>query len=583
MNQGVEEESLYDNQRVVNAVSSEGSPSNNSQRLSSVKSEETVSLNSELSDTLQDQKRSSRSSGYENQAVMESSSQNQDDENMEVGGIGDDQAGVADGHDVLPGETDATCTALSPSEIFTVPQHAIPGRDGYCDIDRSEDGARAERRHHFEIPPAHPATQNLTDGVGDDVNGTFTVPPHSYPDPQGYCDIEIQSPPSANVAVGVNNSSVGSRVEKAETTNIVRESDGIVTDARGYCDIDIRPLPTCSHQYEFVPEVTKAKPRLPSSSPPSKAPLFPSGKPSPGNKSHDNKRDDLGKASSDAASPNKKTPPKRPPPRRRAPPPPPVKSKTVEEPNDDKSSQLTSSLKNELVISTGLATIPRSPNKQPPKPPPPFASSNSPLLSKKMSPQVGRKHDINLPLVPTASPSLSSPQTPGSPKGWDTTESPQSGGGGGGIKKKFKGFFNKSKQSSASSSPSAAASSGDGVATSSAGGSTAASGSNSSGFGRRPSWKKKNKGALLQGDSSAAQLSAKSKTKSLPGNARKHAQPSQPLQFQTSYDADQEDDDEFGIYSTINEGKMKMPSSAGAMATAPVNFNDEKEEEVNKS
>ena len=548
MKQGVEEkESLYNNQSIVEAMNPESVSS--VPRPSSGVSDGAASSNGSVTD-LASQKRGSKSSGYENQLVIdavqtygmeeESAQQKDEEDKMDVDGLGDEGNQVAMDESVPCGDKEPTCTALSPSEIFTVPQHAVPGHLGYCDIGvtKTEDGERM----HFEFSSQ---TEHAAPEVEGDDNGTFTVKPHSYPDPHGYCDIEIQEPPPASVA--------GSGVVEENAVADVRGSDvqhpstTEVTDAQGYCDIDIKTPPTRSHEYEVVPETTKQK--MLSSAPPGMAPP-PRRKMS--SKSHD--QDGGSKASGDTP---KGTPPKRPPPRRRAPPPPPAKSKTVEEQTPN-----SSPAKKELVLSTGLATLPRSPRKQAPKPPPPFSSGNSPLLSRKKSPRVGKKLDTKLPPLPMTSP-LSSPLPPGSPKDWDTTESPQSGGG---IKKKFKGFF-KGKQSSDKASD----------------GGSGANGNNSGGFGRRASWRKKKGAPPLQ--DVEAQLSSSAKAKSLPGHARLQTQPVQPLQFQISYDADQEDDDEFGIYSTINENKLKQPMSAGPTTAAsttmhiPVTF-DEAGDEV---
>ena len=697
-------EALYDNQTVVNAVGLGDNTSSPEQ-----------------------QKRASRTS-YENQVVVDAVQQGDSwngaaDSTMEIqqgdgtlvttGGDGsqgsleqnlqqnnqETEMEVCKGDQVVESETDA-CTKLTPSDVFTVPQHAVPGHLGYCDIhmshtvknvpgehqvpavvlaqskhlDEEEEGGggggEGDDSGTFVVQPhAYPDSQGYCDieikqkptpshntaatqpdsvastiavtggeggGGGGDDSGTFVVPPHAYPDSQGYCDVEIkQSPPSHSSTAATQPDSDASTAAAAAAANvgageIVTDAQGycdidilppptddkpiikdseIVTDARGYCDIDILPPPTSesgvnsapalakdfdtkngtddmvmdaqgycdidiktpsksvSHEYEIVPESAKQNSAASKGgsksvpSPAAKAPPVPSSRPTkPGSKSTQDKTQEESTKASGESSNSKGVPPKRPPPRRRAPPPPPLKSKTVDEPSEKPAQS--SPLGNELVISTGLATLPRSPKRQPPRPPPPFASSNSPLLSRKMSPLVGKKLDLKPPL-PSSSP-LSSPVPPGSPKSLDSTnEQPQSSG----LKKKFKGFF-KQKQTASSVNGTA------GDATN-----AASNSSSSGGLMRRPSWSRKKKGkatndAPSSQDSGVAQLSPSTKARSLPGYALHHSQPQQgagppppKLQLQCSYDADQEDEDEFGIYSTIQEDKLK-PSSAEAETVA---------------
>ena len=507
----------------------------------------------------------------------------------------EDSQGVMDS--TSRNEDEDSCAMLSPSEYFTVPQHAVPGRLGYCDVSKID---HSDQQQGSNPPQLAVLVQNENNTI-EDADGTFTVPPHSYPDPQGYCDIDIQEPPSSSShsssSVRVSMTSTASSRDSTTVTSTtagagVVDAD-LVTDARGYCDIDIQtpppspssrggnaglpqgtstgeefptdargycdidvqsPPPRISHEYELVPETVKRTPGS-NSSPGSKGPPLPSTKPKPSSTTHDKTaQEESGKTSSTVASPSNKggVTPKRPTPRRRAPPPPPVKSKTVEEPAGN-SPQL-SPIRKELVISTGLATIPRSPKTSPPKPPPPFSGSSSPILSRKLSPMVTRKQDTKLsPLPPIPPPS--SPTVP------STSEPSQSGG----KKKKFKGLFKQKPPSN--------------VATGDGGSSAASDNSptSSGGLGRRLSWSKKKKGktsndTFLQPQDNGGDPSPKSKAKSLPGHARvnQHTQP-QLLQSTFSYDADQEDEDESGIYSTVNESKDKpLPTSSKPLAAAAV-------------
>ena len=452
------------------------------------------------------------------------------------------------------------------SGTFVVQPHAYPDSQGYCDIE-----IKQSPPSHSSAAATQPDSDANTAAPANIGVGEITT------DAQGYCDIDIQPPPTNDNPVVKDSEIVtdargycdidilppptNSAPPLAKDSDVKNGADdNMVMDAQGYCDIDIKTPPpkSVSHEYEIVPESAKqnssaSKGESKSVLPPAgKAPPVPSSRPTkPGNKStQDKSQEESSKASGESFN-NKRVPPKRPPPRRRAPPPPPLKSKTVDDPSE-KSPQ-SSPLQSELVISTGLATLPRSPKRHaPPKPPPPFASTNSPLLSKKLSPSVGKKLDLK-PSLPSSSP-LSSPVPPGSPKSLDSTnEQSQSSG----FKKKFKGFF-KQKQTA-------------GEATN-----AASNSSSSGGLVRRPSWSKKKKGKATNDtpasqDGGGAQLSPSTKARSLPGYAlhRSHgAGPPPPkLQLQCSYDADQEDEDELGIYSTIKEDKLK-PSSAEAESGA---------------
>ena len=602
------EEALYDNQMVVDAVS-QGETSAEQQKRASRSSYENQiivdvvqgeSHNGAADSTTKLQQSDGTLAATASGRSEGSLEQTLQDKEMEVSGEHGD--GLVEMTDRDYNEEEA-CTQLTPSDVFTVPQHAVPGHLGYCDIDLSHTKDVAASEHAVAL------VQNRPEEGGGTGSGTFTVQPHAYPDPHGYCDIEIKQSPSHSAVAQPNSVTAGVVATTGDVEEIVTDPRGycdidirpppsgggvksvplpqtndstkdlstvndVVMDAQGYCDIDIKtppPSTSVSHEYEVVPETAKkqssgAKGRPKLAPHIGKAPPIPSSRPKPGSKVQDKTtQEESGnlKASGDASkkdSSNKGVPPKRPPPRRRAPPPPPLKSKTIEEPSE-KSPQ-SSPLQNELVISTGLATMPRSPKKQPPKPPPPFASSNSPLLSKRMSPLLGKKLDLKAPPLPSSSP-LSSPVPPGSPKGWDSTnEPPQSSG----LKKKFKGLF-KQKQASAPS--------GTGDAT------NAANNGSSGGLTRRPSWgrRKKGKTSNVDAQDNGAQLSPGSKAKSLPGYALHCSQPGQAgslpkLQLQCSYDADQEDDDEFGLYSTINQDKLKPSSAEAAAVASPADVKD---------
>ena len=679
-------EALYDNQMVVDAVSLGGDSTSTSSSEQQKRASRTSYENQVVVDMVQSG--NNRNSGAADGTMEgDDGSQGSREQNLHRTSHGAEMEVSENGIVESANGGDDACTKLTPSDVFTVPQHAVPGHLGYCDVNVGHAVKNASSSEHQAIalaqnqhldegetkegqivdsgtfvvqPHAYPdshgycdieiqqspaaATQpgpivvETADGVEEgegggveDDSGTFVVQPHAYPDSHGYCDIEVKQPPPSHSSTAAQpdsdaNSAKTATVAAAAVVNVEAADDEVVTNARDFCNIDIRPLPpsandkpqvkssevimtdaqgycdidilsppssgespgpapspakdsdavkdpstttddvlmdaqgycdidiktpppkSTSHKYEMVPESaeqnsTSSKGGSKSVSPPSagnKAPPVPLTRPTkPGSKSVQDKE-------SGESSNKKGVPPKRPPPRRRAPPPPPLKAKTVDEPSEN--SPQSSPLKKELVISTGLATLPRSPKKQPPRPPPPFASTNSPLLSKKMSPLVGKKLDL---------PS-SSPQSSHLPLG-SPNEQPQSSG----IKKKFKGLFTKPKTGSSATNatsepPSAAA----GSSSSSGGG----------GLARRPSWGRRKKGKAKNDTPSpqdGGELSPSMKARSLPGYALHRSQggagPSPPkLQLQCSYDADQEDDgEEFGIYSTIQEDKLKPGSAEG--------------------
>ena len=68
---------------------------------------------------------------------------------------------------------------LGPSEVFTVPQHAVPGLNNYCELDVDTVVASSSNisRH----------SANLNE------EGTFVLSGHSYPDARGYYDITVNA------------------------------------------------------------------------------------------------------------------------------------------------------------------------------------------------------------------------------------------------------------------------------------------------------------------------------------------------------------------------------------------------------
>ncbi len=149
-------------------------------------------------------------SSYENQKVVDAvHERNMSMDNSGDGGDdSDDSGGMREGsegadipsenlqyknQDILgdigiPGTIGPYSVPLSPSEVFTVPQHAIPGPLNYCQVDVP--------------PPRHlpPGTEDGNDAATTSKSESEFVVATSqiYPDNQGYFDVNISSSPSSS-------------------------------------------------------------------------------------------------------------------------------------------------------------------------------------------------------------------------------------------------------------------------------------------------------------------------------------------------------------------------------------------------
>lgn len=326
---------------------------------------------------------------------------------------------------------------LSPTEVFTVPQHAVPGPLNYCELDIKG------------VAPQQP--QTLLIGDGEDVESAVTIS-HTHPDARGYCDINVttmedkatpsKEPPSNDAP---NEELPRNDAPSKETPNIASAGGSSEEDEAGYTLVNTSNptrVKAAASAVIATPtnqgfDSTDAGP----SDPPARVTLKtpkPSAKPTRPSEVHSRTPscDTLGSEGSqetprEASSMDANTPTtptsnevlsaanqKAGPVRRRAPPPPPA------------------AVRNQLedILNSGLCTLPRSPRKSertnPPPPPPSFTRRKSEELLK---PQ-------NLPPLPMEPPPLSPDHTPlpvaQNGQSVETTNSP-------GLRQKFMGFLKK--------------------------------------------------------------------------------------------------------------------------------------------
>ena len=448
--------------------------------------------------------------------------------------------------------------ALSSPDMFTVPQHAVPGPLGYCAI---------EVLPSIEPPP-----------------DMFTVPQHAVPGPLGYCAIEVLS----SIEPPPDSDAVGARVVKGDMvevhhlsypnaegycdlggsgtspTNGDSDSNSPRVDVRGYCDIDVGIAPALwsvsggqsketeqgvrtdaqesndvndesfAHTYDVIQMTTK---RTISEPPKTKPKPKKDTDRSPRNFSHtvcESEGDDKRLPNSSSKKMPLDVPGKVPkkglnPPRRRAPPPP-----TVARSSDD---SLVGSPKKDLpdkVITGGIATLPRGQSLTtsskatkvfPSSPKRAFSSDSqwSKQPVKLLSVKKLAENDTSA-LSPPASPKADFPSP--------------------GTKKKSTNFLNmfKTSNNNAESSPSGPPNL------------------------VKKRWRKKSlrEKGHHESPGQGQQMLATDKTKSLPATGRIVQKPLvlpslDPL----------EDDDESGIYSTIAVANKKPPLPPAASSAHP--------------
>ena len=455
-------------------------------------------------DTAQDMSELRKKKRYENQMVIDSVAQEYESK----------------GESSQPEYVDPN-VALSSPDMFTVPQHAVPGPLGYCAIDVCS-----------SVQPSPESSDIVGAGVvkGDKVE----VHHHSYPNAEGYCDLGVSgTSPSTNGDLG----SDLSRVDEQGYSDIVgiapamtKVSDGLKketeqdvgTDAKESSNVgdesfthtyDVISVPTPKTR-RTIPEPPKTKPK----------PKKDTGGSPPSNTVCDLEGDDKHVPSSSSKKMPLDVPGKLPrkplnAPRRRAPPPPPLSRS-----RDD---SLVGSPKKNLPdnkVTGAIATLPRGQS---------LTTSLKTTKSSLPSPKRAFSSDFQSSKQPVKSLSvkqlaeneLIAPSPPASPRADFPSPS---------TKKRTINIFSKlrthSNNSAAEMSP-----------------------SGSPNFGKKK-WRKKSLREKGHHEAPGKPMSAADKTKSLPATGRILQKPL----VLPSLDPF-EDDDESGIYSTITETKKKPP------------------------
>ena len=406
-----------------------------------------------------------------------------------------------------PGET--YIVPLSPSETFTVPQHAVPGPLNYCEMDISD------------IPIVLSETSLTASGEVGVVANT-----HGQTDAQGYCHIDVLSPPEISKVPGPESEGgvkVGGGGEEEEGYALVPSKGeplklpAVSDDAPSTNTDDIagQDLPT------KPPRKPPPKPPRPPSSdihsrtPSSDATGFEGSgeQQAPGGDFQVSVETTL----SSAATGGSRTPPSRykasrsnTQKRRRAPPPPPAASKSN-------------------VISSGLCTLPRSsPShlRATAKPPLPTSrrKSEDPLSNSPVHKQFPQE-----PAPPPASldPKRATLPVNSKPTIVESASSP-------GLKKKFKGLLKMPA-------------------------------------GLRSSKRRNKKQNEKEEELSQSLSLAPASSKSLPRSAFSQGQP--------SFEAEEDDEELGGIYSTINE-TLPAGSSLAVKGGRGKREEEQEEEEV---
>lgn len=427
---------------------------------------------------------------------------------------------------------------LSPSEIFTVPQHAVPGHLNYCEMDIDS--------------VAQPAVLGSSEsgGGGGKVSGeVVVVPTRSHLDSRGYCDINVRGVGSEENQSKVPAPSSGAQDFPVEAKHNFPNNQDL---DHSYAEVprSASPVPNSDSHGQSgtgnypsslnLPTMLPQKiPKVPSAQRPPKPPRptsnechsrTPSYDATPGSEglqeppSGDGGRSFLETSGgpestatnppdaiiTETAAPNTKAASQKGVGRRRTPPPPPPAGVGISPtcPKDFDSSR--------NAVSKGLCTLPRSK--------PPNARKRRPEEVKNGS--QGSKQFPPLPLEPFSS-EPPRPQNQTVPRAEAAAATTTSSTSSPGLKKKFIGFLKKPNIEFRQSS--------------------------------RRKKKQKEKEDLTQS------LAISPSTKSLPRNM--HAK-------QWSLDAEEDESEEFGIYSTISEttGTSSIPKAVDSSA-------DEEEEE----
>ena len=201
---------------------------------------------------------------------------------------------------------------LHSPDMFIVPQHAVPGPRGYCEVDvLSSDQQRSL------------GGEEETVGAGVVEGDSITVHHHSYPNAEGYCDLTANTtnPPASVGATGDGAlySDVGERSVATKKESVGTAEAGATPqepNAQRYDDIS-----SSQHTYEIVPESS-------ASATPNLKQTAPAVKPKPRKESVDTETPPMEDTTTTSGSPKRSRKSR---PKRRAPPPPPTAAKSFDD------------------------------------------------------------------------------------------------------------------------------------------------------------------------------------------------------------------------------------------------------------
>ena len=136
---------------------------------------------------------------------------------------------------------------LSSTDMFTVPQHAIPGHLGYCDID-------------LKPPEQHQPVkeETINPGAGMVEGDTITVKHNSYPNAEGYCNLALNSSPSQTSVSGAlaNDHALYCDIDESSLSNVSGRNESLLDASEQPNSVN-----STSHTYELVPYSPKTPPK----------------------------------------------------------------------------------------------------------------------------------------------------------------------------------------------------------------------------------------------------------------------------------------------------------------------------------
>ena len=139
---------------------------------------------------------------------------------------------------------------LSSTDMFTVPQHAIPGHMGYCDID-----LKPPEQHQ----PVEEETMNPGAGVID--GDTISVKHNSYPDAEGYCDLALNSslPQTSISGAQTNDDAFYCDIDESDPRKVSGGNESPLDEFEQ--PNNANDVNSTTHTYELVPHSAKTPPK----------------------------------------------------------------------------------------------------------------------------------------------------------------------------------------------------------------------------------------------------------------------------------------------------------------------------------